>query len=52
MAVSKLQDLSPLDNPEYDCNYCYYKKNMDDPPGTVSKKSDGPSYDQDDCDDV
>ena len=42
-----LEDLPSLNNPEYDCNYCNNKKNMNDASGTISEEPDGPGDNQD-----
>jgi hypothetical protein len=50
--MKKMLDPFALNQPEDDSNDCDYKQNVNDATGTVSKKSDQPSDDQDDSDDI
>ena len=52
MLKDKLKDFSPLNNPQYYCNNCNYKKNVYDASCTVSKKTNCPADDQNYRDDV
>lgn len=52
--ISKLnsKDFSTLNQPDYNCNYCNHKQNVDKPTGTISNKSNSPSNNQDYSDNV
>ena len=47
-----LKDFLPLNNPEYYCNNCNYKKNVYNASGTEGKKTDRPGDKQDYCYDI